>query len=90
MLHWVWNFAELLQKDVNDSEGIKDVPLWLLNNPPPVESKCTVVRYILKYMLDKDTLSVFRDPVNLKKYYHLCTNEQCDSGKDFLRFFSSY
>lgn len=89
MLGWASDFAELLQKDVTDPRDIKDIPLWLLKNPPPFESKFTVVRYILKYVLDENTLVVLRNPEYFKNLF--CTNnEQCDSGKDFLKFFSSY
>ena len=82
-LRWASEFGEKL----HHSRSLDDVPTWLLNHPPPVETKFKLFLFILRLLLDKNTQTIYRrHHVHLKDMF--CSHEHCVAGKEIVKFFS--
>ena len=84
MVRWIWDFAIFL-KDPPTANELEEVPKWLIDHPPPIGMKYKLLLYIIHFVLDKDTLSVFQSHENLKNM--LCDNEYCEIGKEVVAYF---
>ena len=85
-LRWAWEFGEFLDKELHHSRSLVDVSTWLLNHPPPFETKYKLFLSILRWLLDTNTQTIYRRHRHLKDMF--CSHEHCVTGKEIVKFFS--
>ena len=86
---WAWDFGEFLKdKDiVNRPRDLQELPIWLLDHPPPFEMKFKIILFILRYvLLGTETQTRYRDHAYLKEM-NCGSKSYCETGRDILIYF---